>query len=160
MPIRKSQKHRYQKPAERKKTRAAILKRAENRCEVCGVLNHEQISRRASDLEHYIYLRDLDSTSVESHPREDGFRDELPPMTCSCDPEETRTWRPAIKVILTVAHLDHQPENNDDDNLKALCQLHHLRHDAAEHGKNAATTRRARGSRNQIDLFGGDDGEG
>jgi len=33
------------------------------------------------------------------------------------------------KVILTVAHLDHQPENCQDDNLKAMCQRCHNRYD-------------------------------
>lgn len=33
------------------------------------------------------------------------------------------------KVILTVAHLDHQPENCDDKNLKAMCQRCHNRYD-------------------------------
>ena len=34
------------------------------------------------------------------------------------------------KVVLTVAHLDHQPENNDEGNLKAACQRCHNRYDA------------------------------
>lgn len=33
------------------------------------------------------------------------------------------------KVVLTIAHLDHQPENNSDDNLKAACQRCHNRYD-------------------------------
>ena len=33
-------------------------------------------------------------------------------------------------VVLTVAHLDHQPENCDDSNLKAMCQRCHNRYDA------------------------------
>ena len=33
------------------------------------------------------------------------------------------------RVILTLAHLDHQPENNSDDNLKAMCQRCHNRYD-------------------------------
>lgn len=37
------------------------------------------------------------------------------------------------KVILTVAHLDHQPENCGDDNLKAMCQRCHLKYDAHHH---------------------------
>lgn len=35
-----------------------------------------------------------------------------------------------IKIILTVAHLDHTPENCSDENLRALCQKCHNRHDA------------------------------
>lgn len=37
------------------------------------------------------------------------------------------------KVILTVAHLDHTPENVDYDNLMAMCQRCHLRYDAHHH---------------------------
>jgi hypothetical protein len=33
------------------------------------------------------------------------------------------------KVVLTVAHLDHQPENCAPDNLRALCQRCHNRYD-------------------------------
>lgn len=39
------------------------------------------------------------------------------------------------KVILTVAHLDHTPENCDYSNLKALCQKCHLSYDAKHHAK-------------------------
>ncbi len=34
------------------------------------------------------------------------------------------------KVVLTVAHLDHQPENCDRENLKAWCQRCHNVYDA------------------------------
>lgn len=39
-----------------------------------------------------------------------------------------------VRVVLTVAHLDHDELNHDVslDRLKALCQLCHLRYDAAE----------------------------
>ena len=33
------------------------------------------------------------------------------------------------KVVLTVAHLDHIPENCGDDNLLAMCQRCHNRYD-------------------------------
>lgn len=32
-------------------------------------------------------------------------------------------------VVLTVAHLDHTPENSTDDNLKAMCEGCHNRYD-------------------------------
>ena len=35
------------------------------------------------------------------------------------------------KVVLTVAHLDHNPTNSNDANLAALCQKCHLSYDAA-----------------------------
>ena len=40
----------------------------------------------------------------------------------------------AVKIILTIAHLDHTPENCDPDNLRALCQKCHNAYDA-EHRK-------------------------
>jgi hypothetical protein len=45
------------------------------------------------------------------------------------------------RVILTVAHLDHVPENCADDNLRAMCQRCHLRYDAQLHQDNARLTR-------------------
>ena len=48
------------------------------------------------------------------------------------------------RIVLTTAHLDHQPENCSDDNLRAMCQRCHLRYDQATHQANAAKTRRAK----------------
>lgn len=48
------------------------------------------------------------------------------------------------RVVLTTAHLDHQPENCDPANLRHMCQRCHLTYDAAHHARNAAETRRAR----------------
>jgi hypothetical protein len=45
------------------------------------------------------------------------------------------------KIILTVAHLDHNPMNCDNNNLRAWCQRCHLRYDRHHHAKNAAETR-------------------
>lgn len=56
------------------------------------------------------------------------------------------------RVILTVAHLDHQPENCADDNLAAMCQRCHLTYDAGLHTRNAQATLRAR--RASGDLLG------
>lgn len=46
------------------------------------------------------------------------------------------------KVVLTVAHLDHNPQNNDLSNLRAMCQRCHLTYDAQHHSENARATRR------------------
>lgn len=45
------------------------------------------------------------------------------------------------KVVLTIAHLDHTPENNDPANLRAWCQRCHLTYDAKHHAENRAKTR-------------------
>ena len=47
-------------------------------------------------------------------------------------------------VVLTVAHLDHDPQNCKRINLRALCQRCHLRHDAKVHAQHARQTRRRR----------------
>lgn len=39
------------------------------------------------------------------------------------------------RAVLTVAHLDHDTQNNERENLKALCQRCHLRHDAKQHAQ-------------------------
>lgn len=33
------------------------------------------------------------------------------------------------RIVLTVAHLDHDEQNNNLNNLRALCQRCHLKHD-------------------------------
>lgn len=47
-------------------------------------------------------------------------------------------------VVLTIAHLNHTPEDCDEANLRAWCQRCHLTYDAKHHAQNAAKTRRAR----------------
>ena len=39
-------------------------------------------------------------------------------------------------VVLSVAHLDHDPANNADDNLAALCQACHNRYDGPKRAQN------------------------
>jgi len=56
-------------------------------------------------------------------------------------------------VVLTVAHLNHQPEDCADVNLKAMCQRCHLRYDVPHHQRNAAATRRA--AKGNRELFEG-----
>ena len=47
------------------------------------------------------------------------------------------------RVVLTVAHLDHTPENCEPQNLKAMCQRCHLTYDAVHHARTAYATRKA-----------------
>jgi hypothetical protein len=44
-------------------------------------------------------------------------------------------------VVLTVMHLNHNPRDSREENLRAACQRCHLTYDARFHAKNAATTR-------------------
>jgi hypothetical protein len=45
------------------------------------------------------------------------------------------------RVVLTVAHLDHTPENCADDNLMAMCQGCHLNYDREHHAETRARVR-------------------
>lgn len=47
-------------------------------------------------------------------------------------------------VVLTVAHLNHMPEDCSDDNLKSMCQRCHLTYDAHHHKQTAYATRKAK----------------
>lgn len=114
MPIRPSDRHRY--PKDWKLIRKRILERAGHRCEFCSIENGA-IGRR----------------------RRDGTFERFEGMEAAvASLEGVRLTR----IVLTVAHLDHTPENNAESNLRALCQRCHLAHDAAEHLRNARDTRR------------------
>ena len=55
-----------------------------------------------------------------------------------CGIENYTTRENGAKVVLTIAHLDHTPENCDYNNLRALCQKCHNSYDA----KHRAESRR------------------
>lgn len=57
------------------------------------------------------------------------------------------------RVVLTVAHLDHTPENCAETNLKAMCQRCHLAYDADLHATNAARTRHDNATAGMTPLF-------
>lgn len=59
--------------------------------------------------------------------------------------------RKYIQIILTVAHLDHTPENCDPENLRALCQRCHNRYDAQTRADGIKARRRT--ARASGDLF-------
>ncbi len=48
------------------------------------------------------------------------------------------------RVVLTVAHLDHDPGHNAPSNLRAMCQRCHNRYDMPRRRAHARLTRRAR----------------
>jgi len=100
-------------PKDWKETRARILERANNRCEVCGLENGD---------------------TVRSVIGTDGFRQWLPMHYKLHIDNDIWDKGKDVKVVLTVAHLDHDEENEEvaDDRLRAMCQLDHLRYDALE----------------------------
>lgn len=61
-------------------------------------------------------------------------------QTCDERSDGSIVERPQ-RFTLTVAHLDHNTQNNDRSNLKALCSGCHLRYDVKLHAKNSSATR-------------------
>lgn len=70
---------------------------------------------------------------------------------------EARNNRPhpltGSPVVLTVAHLDHDPSHNEPSNLLAMCQRCHLAYDAEEHRLQASHTRAVRAAGDTPPLF-------
>lgn len=128
MPIKPENRGRY--PANWKEIRARILVRANNRCELCRVSNGVTVMRGMAKDKGAYQLPD----GVTYSEKNGG-------LIC-LRPFDFIGY--AVKIVLTIAHLDHIPEHCGDDNLKAMCQKCHLTYDAEHHAKNAAATRRAR----------------
>ena len=81
-----------------------------------------------------------------------GWRCEGSPLYPDCRAENVRPHPvTGSKVVLTVAHLNHQPEDISDDNLRAWCQRCHLAYDAEYHASGRRD--RARAGRADGDLF-------
>jgi hypothetical protein len=56
------------------------------------------------------------------------------------------------QYLLTVAHLDQNPANCDDDNLKALCTVCHLRYDRQFRARQRALLREWFGQLNLMEV--------
>ncbi len=114
--------------------RPKVLERAGNRCEFCGIKNAAQGYRGESGTFYNVSRYRAAKMRKEFEAKEPG----APKV---------------IKIVLTVAHLDHDITNNDmmqhhgpvlpvqQSNLRALCQKCHLSYDAEHHAMNAAATR-------------------
>jgi hypothetical protein len=131
MPIRPENRSRY--PANwATEIRPAILARAGNRCERCKAPNGETIWRGEGQNEQGTYML----SDGEVYDADDGSHIGQARMS-----DYVGRF---ITVVLTIAHLDHQPENCDPDNLRAWCQRCHLAYDQQHHAETAAATRRAK----------------
>lgn len=119
MPIKAENKHKY--PKDWKSIVERVRERSRDRCEWphCGLQNHSWIVRNP-----------------------DGTAEPLVGKPFDFDMYETEGGH-VVKVILTTAHLDHDPENCDLENLRHWCQLHHLRYDGPHHAETARKTREA-----------------
>lgn len=79
--------------------------------------------------------------------------DPLTGARCQRKHYEPIPGKPSARTILTTAHLDHNPTNNDPENLRSWCQFHHLSYDAPMHALHAKETRR----RKIYGLYAGND---
>lgn len=61
---------------------------------------------------------------------------------CEACGVENHTNRQDTYIVLTIAHIDHDVNNNDPGNLQALCQRCHLRYDQEQHLKTRAENKR------------------
>lgn len=120
MPLRPSERARY--PKNWKSISADIRRRSGGQCECLG---------ECGSGHHHWWVRlgryDADILS----PRCPNLNREPSQFTGSL-------------VVLSVAHLDHTPENCDDTNLRAMCQSCHLNYDREHHAETRARTLAAR----------------
>jgi 5-methylcytosine-specific restriction endonuclease McrA len=168
MPIRPEWRPFY-RSAEWKAIRARILERAGNCCERCGAPNRKTVLRQYGWwteattpatlwAQHGRYrfpcgsTIEVDGAVIETlgngHQiirlpwkawnQECGRRAETIGGFLN---DGKRRW---VDIVLTIAHLDHNPQNNADDNLQALCKWCHLKHDVRFHAANARHTRQTR----------------
>lgn len=132
-PIKPENKKLYPPRKEWLAIRAEVLAREGNACKTCRIPNY---ALARWDAENGIWT---DYSSLFEVKR----GEEAPPGL--------------TRIVLTIAHLDHDPRNcgkpGDRPNLAALCQRHHLAHDQAHHQANARRTRDLQ--RGQVNLLEG-----
>lgn len=129
MPIRAELRHLYSGP-EWEKIRKRILDRAGNQCERCRKPNNADLQVTRSGI-WYDFVAN-------------GWRNDQGEIDGYNCPSVTGYTVYTIRCVLTVAHLDHDPTNNADNNLQALCQHCHLKHDRNFHYANSRRTRAAK----------------
>lgn len=145
MPIKPQNRALYPTPKIWRAIRAEVLERDGHRCAICRVENGKYIIR-SKDRRTFVT-----DGNIKYHA-ETGER-----LGVQIIPDIPEEGPRCVRVVLTIAHMDHDPTNNGEPgnrpNLKALCQMHHLRHDHEHHKGNAARTRAAKKASG--DLFDG-----
>jgi hypothetical protein len=115
----------------RKVTRPRILARAGNKCEQCRVPNNTDVWRANGGC--WLEIRASWNDGVIRIWRNSHGGPITPPAGPRRD----------VRIVLTVAHLNHTSGDDRDDNLKALCQWCHLNYDAPHHRETRATRKDA-----------------
>lgn len=132
MPIRPELREFYG-PHWRTVVRPRILSRAGNRCEQCNKPNGYQVETFTDRYWCRMWWRPAGIKYASWRNFEGDFTCVSPPAAI------VRT----VKVVLTVAHLNHVSGDDRDDNLKALCQWCHLNYDKVHHAETRAARKDA-----------------
>lgn len=120
-------------PADWPQVRAAILERAENSCEDCGIGNYSCYIKEEGH-------RVVHGGPFEAHAEARAFK-------------ALGTVAGLKIVVLTIAHVhDPNPMNCDPANLKALCQACHNALDAPMRARNSKKNRLAKKHPGQIEI--------
>lgn len=142
MPIRPENKARY--PRDWPAIRERILQRAQMRCEHpgCGARQYDVGYWGAwggGPLQWFEIERNLPNYSLARQIAAERHFDRYGDGPAPAPAGEHKI----IVIVLTIAHLNHQPEDCRPENLAAMCQRHHLAHDAEHHKRTAYATRKA-----------------
>jgi hypothetical protein len=116
----------------REEIRPRILKRAKDRCEICSKPDRKTVIVR------FWGRRLWWKSQGGKYWRNHTGRRSNPPLVGIYATERR------VNVVLTIAHLNHTPGDNRDENLAALCQWCHLHHDQQLHVQSARETRKDR----------------
>lgn len=117
-------------------TRPRILARAGNKCEQCHVPNH------AGPEDKRIRIGGAWLDEVIEFGQEIRAR-WIDAAGCEIIKGQPKGKKRVVKIVLTIAHLNHTAGDDRDENLKALCQWCHLNYDMAHHAETRAARKDA-----------------
>jgi 5-methylcytosine-specific restriction endonuclease McrA len=142
MPIRPEMRHLYPKPSDWKVLRAAVLKRADNRCECRGECGARHAHPQYANAPAQCGIRNAILAARYVADGEERWHEHRHTSECIgepfCSDAEAPPGTKVVLVVLTIAHRDHKPQNNELENLAAFCQRCHLRYDRDEHARTRA----------------------
>jgi 5-methylcytosine-specific restriction endonuclease McrA len=125
MPIRPDLKHFYG-PEWRNSIRPRILARDRHRCAFCGKPNHADVWQIVDPGRRMWWI---EKSFKNGAARRRLLNQDGKVVSANTGELPLRAGY-LVRVVLTVAHLDHDPSNMEDYNLAALCQWCHLHHAA------------------------------
>lgn len=127
MPIRKENKGLY--PANWKSEIVPMVRaRSGNRCEMCGVEHGAWVARTPSR-DKFVRVKVISATTPMVPFGNAPVWDAATGKHTGEVAAQIELHNP-VRIILTVAHLNHDPTDNRPENLRHWCQLHHNQYDA------------------------------